>query len=813
MITLIILASLTSFADVSIEKLGEWGTGIYNGITKDSNNNLYCITEVSGIDIFSITTPDNPIKIGNLPYNKVENIHFEGNTAYLSRGTEGITVVNIENLNSPQTIVDIAVEGYSYDCTTNGSTLFVASGSQGLTTFDITSITSPVLLNSFTEETDSEGNVDIIFSKTVKVFYENNTIYAADKNTGYAIIDVTDPSTPKLTISYKIYGGIEDFVIEDTRLYLQKNSGFRILNIEDINAISTVASFSSVKKINKMVKAGTTMLLADSELGLTVTDLETESSPTLVQHHFLGGIASGIVVVENHAYISDSYNGLVTVDISDLEAITNIANYNNNGYTRNLEVSGDNLYVSDLWNGTRVIDKTNLLSPQLLASIHKNNITNNITAGNANYIYTSDSSFGVSIIDITTPETPEVISTFQVDGLALSTKQKDNNLFVASEWNGVNIIDISDPVTPVLAGHYYSQGYIYNVDFYNDTLVTASGTAGIELIDITNPSSPSLISTLNTGGYVFDVTVKGDYAYLLDFFKGLVVVDISNTQFPVTVSTAEDLAYSSNLSVKDDYLYLSQGIDGFSIWNISNPSNPFNETTVDTNGNVEYIKVDGSNFYVADGNSGKIFVYSFTENPSSKLYIPHIALNGWTTLITFENSDSVNSNALCKAFNDNSLTFKNKVEVENENTYTISVNDGKWGFVETGDSVSGTIKYIQNSTGQSVSLPISKTLSNNLNIEIPSENNIWAGIAIYNENIGKSTITISLLDIKGNKISDSALEIEGRNNKVFLLSSLFENESIEQGASVHISGDGQYTGLMITGDEFGNLYGNVPMFK
>lgn len=812
-ITLIILVSITSFADVNIEKLGEWGTGTYKNITIDSNNNLYCITEVSGIDIYSIENAEQPVKIGILPFNNVESMYFSGNTLFLSRGLNGITIVNIEDLNSPQIISEIAMEGYAYNCVSNGNTLFVASGSKGLSTFDISDISNPSFLKSFTEETNTDGELDIVFTKTVKVKLVDNKIYAADKNTGFAIVNINDPANPTLETSYNSFGGIIDFLLEDTKLYLQKTSGFRIVNIEDLTAITTVSAFSSVKKLTKLYKTGNFILISDSEFGITSVDVETEASPTLIDHFFLGGIASGMVVVGDYAYVSDSYNGLVTVDISDPNSISVVSTINNNGYVRNIEVKGDNIYVADIWNGTRVIDKTNLLSINLLTSIHKNNITNDIEAGTNNYIYTADSDNGISVIDVSTPESSSVVSTLDLDGIALSSKQKDNYLFISSEWNGINIVDLSDPAAPILKANYKGEGYIYNFGFYGNTLITASGIAGIECVDISNPESPVKLSSLSTGGYVFDIVIQGDFAYVLDVFNGLYVVDISNTDFPVIVSEINDLAYSTKIDVKGDYLYLSQGTNGFSIWNIKNPENPVKETTVDTDGNVEFVKADGSNFYVADGNSGKVLVYSFEEVPANRMYIPHIALNDWSTEIKLTNDNLENKNAKCTAFEGESIKFLNKVEIEPEFNYDLNINKGNFGYIDVEENVSGTVSYIQKSTGNSVSLPITNKLYNNFYLDIPEENNSWIGIAIYNNYEDDSQITISLFDKENNLISEVNENINKLTNRVWLLSSLFSKENIDLGSYLKVSGNNQYTGLIISGDNEGNLFGNVATNK
>jgi len=812
---LIILAATTSFAGVSIEKLGEWGTGIYKGITMDGNSNVYCLTEVSGIDIFDVSDPENMIKIGNLPFNYVESLYFDGNTLYLSQGTYGITVVNIENLESPEIITNIPVDGYTYSCLINGNILYVATGSKGLVTYDINNISSPIFLTSFTEETDADGNVDIIFTKAVKLQYNDNKVYVADANTGFSIVDVTDPAAPTLVITYNSFGGIEDFIMEETRLYLQKTSGFRIVNFEDVEAMSTVSGFSTVKRVTGMSKLGDTIFMSDSEYGLTIVDIETEISPTLVEHYLTGGIASGMILVGDIVYMSDNYKGLVAINISDLEAVSTVSNTEDCGFTRSVAISGDNLYVSDVWSGTRIVDKTNLLNPVLVTSIHNNNITNEITSGivDSNYIYTADSEFGISILDVTVPENTEVLSTLGLNGLALASKEHDSKLYVASEWYGVNIVDISDSVNPVLLGEYRGKGYVYDVDFYGDTLITASGIAGIELVDVTDVSAPLKISSLYTGGYVFDVSVKGDYAFVLDFFKGLIVVDITNTQFPVVVTTVEDIAYSSQLDVKGDYLYLAQGSNGFSIWNISNPAVPVKEISVDTSGSVEYIKADGSNFYVADGNSGKVMTYSFVETTSSKLYVPHVALNGWTTLVNFENSGINNSNALCKAFSDDYHVFTNKVEVQSSNNTTMEINSGKWGLINVDENIAGTITYLQNSTGEAVTLPLLNEVSSMLTIDIPKENNAWVGLAVLNSSEKNSVVTISLFNSKDEKLGETEKEINLNDNVVMLLSSIFTSDIVANGSYVKVLGEDNYTGLIISGDEFGKLYGSVSVIK
>ncbi|MFM6873212.1 MAG: cadherin domain-containing protein, partial [Dolichospermum sp.] len=180
-------------------------------------------------------------------------------------------------------------------------------------------------------------------------------------------------------------------------------------------------------------------------------------APTLVGTYDTSGIAMGVQVVGNYAYVADGDSGLQIIDISNPAAPTLKGNYDTSGIALGVQVVGNYAYVAD--------------------------------------------NYGLQIIDISNPTTPTLKGNYDTSGNAWGVQVVGNYAYVADNVSGLQIIDISNPTNPTLKGNYDTSGIAYGVQVVGNYAYVADWTSGLQIIDVsefTNKAPTNLTLSTST---------------------------------------------------------------------------------------------------------------------------------------------------------------------------------------------------------------------------------------------------------------------------------------------------------------------------
>ncbi|MFM6097474.1 MAG: DUF4347 domain-containing protein [Dolichospermum sp.] len=257
-------------------------------------------------------------------------------------------------------------------------------------------------------------------------------------------------------------------------------------------------------------------------------------APTLVGTYDTSGIAMGVQVVGNYAYVADGDSGLQIIDISNPAAPTLKGNYDTSGNVWGVQVVGNYAYVADWTSGLQIIDISNPTTPTLKGNYDTSGYASGVQVV-GNYAYVADGYSGLQIIDISNPAAPTLVGTYDTPGAAIDVQVVSNYAYVADDWLGLQIIDISNPTTPTLKGNYDTSGWARGVQVVgNYAYVTNYGLqlriqidSGLQIIDISNPTTPTLNGNYDTSNSALGVQVVGNYAYVANDSSGLQIIDVS----------------------------------------------------------------------------------------------------------------------------------------------------------------------------------------------------------------------------------------------------------------------------------------------
>ncbi|MDD1422766.1 cadherin domain-containing protein, partial [Dolichospermum sp. ST_sed1] len=191
------------------------------------------------------------------------------------------------------------------------------------------------------------------------------------------------------------------------------------------------------------------------------------------------GVALGVQVVGNYAYVADDESGLQIIDISNPTTPILKGNYDTSDRAFGVQVVGNYAYVADGDSGLQIIDISNPTNPTLKGNYD--------TSGNAfgvqvvgNYAYVADAHGGLKIINVSefTNQAPT--------NLTLSTSTVAENQIIGTV---VGNLSTTDPDT---------------ANTFTYSLVTGEGATDNSLFTITN-------NQLKTN-FVFDFEAKNSYS-------------------------------------------------------------------------------------------------------------------------------------------------------------------------------------------------------------------------------------------------------------------------------------------------------------
>jgi len=240
----------------------------------------------------------------------------------------------------------------------------------------------------------------------------------------------------------------------------------------------------------------------------------------------------------------------------------------------NISMSGTYLFGShDTGNSTsrmRIFDVSDPTLPVEIATTgHGARIYDVFVSGD--YAYVAATSSGFSIVDITTPGTPQVLSYHDTPGW-LCRVHVQGNIAYGADWrdSGLQIIDVSNPLAPFFLGSHLTPGNGCSGLYASGNHVyMADDVQGVAIFDVSDPTEPLLVHTI--AGTAHDVMVRGNYAYVVG--SGFDIYDISTPSAPVLVANNSEVAVGSKLDLFNDFAYVVDG-STLKVLDLSDISNP-----------------------------------------------------------------------------------------------------------------------------------------------------------------------------------------------------------------------------------------------
>ncbi len=479
------------------------------------------------------------------------------------------------------------------------------------------------------------------------VAVSGNTAFVVSEDSDLLAIDVSTPSQPKIIGSADSWGYA--VAVAGNTAFVAGKSGLHVIDITTPSQPKIIGFVETPGIALGVAVAGNTAFVADFSSGLQVIDISTPSQPRIIGSVDTPGHAFGVAVAGNTAFVADGNSGLQVIDISTPSQPKIIGSVDTSGKTaRGVAVADNTAFVADEYSCLQVIDISTPSEPKIIGSVYPYSPTGDAAmmgvavAGNTAFV--ADKHNGLWMIDISIPLETQIIGSTYLPTNALGVAVAGNTAFVACIYGDLQVIDISMPSQPKIIGSVHTQGDPRGVAVAGNTaFVTCGGNEGwrgLEIMDINTPSQPKIIGFVETPGVARGVAVAGNIAFVADGDNGLQVIDVSVPSQPRIIGSVGTPGLAYGVAVAGNTAFVADGGSGLQVIDVSIPSQPRIIGSVDTPGYAWGVAVSGNTALVADYDKGlQVIDISTPSQPKiissvdTWYYVEGVAVSGNTAFM------------------------------------------------------------------------------------------------------------------------------------------------------------------------------------
>ncbi len=552
----------------------------------------YVTTNSAGLSILDVSDPSSPQMLGVyspmfLFGSTPDHISIVDSIAYLSYlfapSDPRVIMVDVSEPSEPMTLAVIDTPGIATSTDAANGFLYVADNDAGLQIYDVSVPSDPQLTSTFRLDSD----------QAFSVVKENHLVYLADGASGIQIIDVSQPTSPLLIGTYDTPG--------------------KAVDIE---------------------KVGSHLFVADDTGGLQVIGVNDPANPELIGQFnpesgepLFGVVIEGIEIVGDFAYLAAKTSGLLIFDISKPSEPTLLGSIDTGGWARNVAVKGGFAYVADFTGGFLVIDVSDPTNPKrlgsyLLALFLAEDV---VVEGHYAYIADSQSAGALLIMDISNPENPIEVGRRSTYGKVYNVTLSGKRLYLSGGPAGIEVYDISDPVEIKKFGGILTPGGGHEMVESRGNLYVADGHK-MRIIEMTIAANPQRLGSFVTGGPPQSIDFSGNLAFITNRVSGLEVVNIEDPSNPQRIGELTTVDRVLGIAISGDFAYVGDSTAGLLVIDISNPSEPLQVASLNPGGAATRIEIVGERAYVVSERATGILILDISV-PASPVEIGRIPIH------------------------------------------------------------------------------------------------------------------------------------------------------------------------------------------
>ena len=393
-------------------------------------------------------------------------------------------------------------------------------------------------------------------------------------------LDISAPEVPLAMGIYEVPGLHLGVAIQDDYAFISGESmKLQVLDITSLEIVQPLGSIQLAGNATGIAVWGDYSFSAVGSLGLRVVDISTPETPEFVGT--FGEHCSNVVIQGEYAYLTGYNSGFRVVDITNPEDPVTVGSIE--APDSYLSVKGFYAYLLSS-EGMLVVDISNPKMPEIVGEA---DVPHGHLEAFGDYVYISVYPGDLLVVDVSNPNTPLVLESFEMGFRIIKFAAQGNHLYGVGDspysyWAGLKVFDVSDPELPAIAAEIETPGrtpWALAVSG-NQAYFAASNEfeSRLHVVDISTPPEPITISHVYLSDPVYFMAIARtgvclEWHGLCGQTKGLMIVPVQcPDERAFGFSFGQQRGRSSGtahfMAIQDD----SQP-------NISATPNPFNPST------------------------------------------------------------------------------------------------------------------------------------------------------------------------------------------------------------------------------------------
>lgn len=463
---------------------------------------LHIANTGTGYTLLDITEPGKITWLSS--YHKagtVVDVAVEGNTVSLLADDGTVSVLNIAQTDNPTLVSDyfFAPKAQQFDFANN---LAFISDSNTLSIIDFSSSSTPNV-SSLGASWGGSRRSDIA----------SNTLYVADWFSGLHLYDIGRSELSHIATVHTT-GSAKGVLVRGHIAYVgDDDQGLQVVDVRDPSRPKMLAQLPLPGLAYTMDLHGNTLYLAGHHGGFYIIDVTKPEQPAILGRYDTTGKAWAIRVVDKIAYVADDKSGVLIFDVANPANIVPIGEFNPGGQAEDIIIDYPRAYVAFFDLGFYILDIRDPRQPKVLGQLALPGNSRGIAIQN-NIAYIAAWQAGVHAVDITDPTKPTRVGNFDTNGYAWGVSVRDKNAYVMDWWGGVKTLDISNPKRITQTTSYHGAAPLRAIATRGQYVFAAAGKRGLQIFDGKNPLNPIWASALEMKNDATSLVVANDYAYV-----------------------------------------------------------------------------------------------------------------------------------------------------------------------------------------------------------------------------------------------------------------------------------------------------------
>lgn len=405
-----------------------------------SNGVAYVTVNNVGLVAIDVTDPESPSQVDLFPVesSQVRGVLAQEDTVFVASEI-GLSVLDVTD---PTAISEIGF--VEFDNTGSGQSVFragdlayVGNRFDGVRVIDLTDLASP-------EQISLIQNGGFSF----KVFLQGDYAYVSDLIGEYRIIDVSDPANAQIVGRADAFPNTSNSVVRDGIAYVVdrtggKNTGLIRFDVSDPTAPAAIDTFVTGGQSFGIDLQDDIAYIANGFFSVLSVDIATPGSFSILDNYNPESNAFDIRVRDDVAYVATFGGGLVTLDISDPEEMVGLSAGDIGGFLTSVTLSGSRAYLSDGEAGIIVVDISDPAEPQGLGSRGPGTGASGV-AYSQGFGYVAYDGYGLRQFDVTDPAFPVVVTEVVTADRMTDVAAQDGLVVAVDAGGGVYVFQARD---------------------------------------------------------------------------------------------------------------------------------------------------------------------------------------------------------------------------------------------------------------------------------------------------------------------------------------------------------------------------------